>query len=244
VSGLVAVTVGMRPLPWLMGEKHANWGKHRTEVTEGGLVSLADDRGRQSGGAKPLPWLMGEKHANRESIAQRSRRSQRGDWQALPTIEGDNPGIPFLISVTLGDGFSGSRVSRPSATVSPKPLTYNASSPSVTSVTSVRCFPQFACLSPISATAPSESSRPKRQCPLCDLCDLCAMLSPNSRVSPPIATVSPKPLTYNASSPLCDLCDLCAMLSPIRAFLAPPKASHLGTLSVSEMRKIRLATRR
>jgi hypothetical protein len=38
----------------------------------------------------------------------------------------------------------------PPISVSPKALTYNASSPSVTSVTSVRCFPQFARFPPIS----------------------------------------------------------------------------------------------
>jgi hypothetical protein len=119
--------VGMKALPWLMGEKHANWEKHRTEVTEGELVSLADDPGRQSVGAKPLPWLMGEKHGNwgKHRTEVTEGRIGKPCRRSRATIRV----YPFLISVTVGDAFSGSRVSLPSATVSPKPLAHNASSP-------------------------------------------------------------------------------------------------------------------
>ena len=43
--------------PWLMGEKRANWGKHRTEVTE-------VTEGEHYGEASVTPWLMGGKRAN------------------------------------------------------------------------------------------------------------------------------------------------------------------------------------
>jgi hypothetical protein len=61
-----------------LGEKHALGGKHRTEVTkvtEGGWAVVAGFFGRHR-------RHLGEKHALEESIAQRSRRSQRGDGRS------------------------------------------------------------------------------------------------------------------------------------------------------------------
>ena len=44
--------------PWLISGKRANWGKHRTEVTE---VTEGEHYG---GEASVTPWLMGGKRAN------------------------------------------------------------------------------------------------------------------------------------------------------------------------------------
>jgi hypothetical protein len=116
------------------------------------------------------PWLMGENTRNGESVAQRPQRSQRGELVGLAdgplfltsvTLGGVFPVRAFhankprcsrilspIILCDLRDLCAmlskNSRVSRPSAMASPKPLPHNPP-PSVTSVTSVRC------LSPIRA---------------------------------------------------------------------------------------------
>jgi hypothetical protein len=59
------------------GEKDPHFGEeHRTEVTEGGILSF--DGGWFFGG--PLGFLA-RKTRIEESVAQRSRRSQRGDFE-------------------------------------------------------------------------------------------------------------------------------------------------------------------
>ena len=72
-----------RRQPWRLGENRAQRGKHRTEVTEvteGGFGLVA----RNSIGDNHGVWARIGR--NGESIAQRSRRSQRGDWGRWPGI--------------------------------------------------------------------------------------------------------------------------------------------------------------
>jgi hypothetical protein len=60
---------------WFLGEKDAQRGEHRTEVTEVTEGGLRLDRGRLFGGQFGF-WA--RKTRSGERIAQRSRRSQRG----------------------------------------------------------------------------------------------------------------------------------------------------------------------
>jgi hypothetical protein len=60
----------------ILGEKHTPGGKHRTEVTE-----VTEGDWPVAGCSLATPVAPGEKHTQGESIAQRSRRSQRGDGQ-------------------------------------------------------------------------------------------------------------------------------------------------------------------